>query len=76
MDILALVKHVRNKLLGITQQIEISEIVISNPTNESEIQGLERELSYRLPISLKEFYLNQSSMLSFFWSCDTSSFKG
>ena len=66
MNIIQRIKKCNDELRGI-QGVDIGEFIVSPPTSNQVLDELETKLEYKLPVILRDFYLNQASSVSFSW---------
>jgi hypothetical protein len=65
-DLKKVIDSVIQKLYDL-QSVKISEIKYEDPISEESLLNVETKLSFRFPDTLRQFYLNQSSSLPFYW---------
>ncbi|WP_342042812.1 SMI1/KNR4 family protein [Bacillus sp. OTU2372] len=66
MELIKVINSVYQKLSSL-QSVKISEIKYEDPISEESLFNIETKLSFRFPETLRQFYLNQSSSLLFYW---------
>lgn len=66
MELIKVINSVHQKLSNL-QSVIITEIKYENPIDEVSLLNVETKLSFRFPETLRQFYLNQSSSIRFYW---------
>jgi hypothetical protein len=66
MELRKVIDSVIQKLYDL-QYVKISEIKYDDPISEESLLNVETKLSFRFPDTLRQFFLNQSSSLQFYW---------
>jgi hypothetical protein len=65
-ELIKVINSVYQKLSSL-QSVKISKIKYEDPISEESLINIETKLSFRFPETLRQFYLNQSSSLLFYW---------